>query len=56
MLVEIQAQSVRLTGCQGLHVDDAMHHVINSPLNLRIDIMNINELAALRILLGWTSC
>jgi len=28
MLVEIRAQSVRLTGCQGLHVDDVMYHVI----------------------------
>jgi len=29
MLVEIRAQSAHLTGCQGLHADDVMYHVIN---------------------------
>jgi len=56
MLVESRAQSVRLTGRQGLHVDDVMYYVINGPLRLRKDIININELAALRSLSGWTSC
>jgi len=29
MLVEIRAQSAHLTGCQGLHADDVMYHVID---------------------------